>query len=179
MHQKLIDLCKKGDKKSQLKLYTLYCDAMFNIANRYLKDEEEAKDVLQDSFLKAFTKLRTLTEQLNFGAWLKRIVINQCIDRLKRKKIETISIEVTSLEIIDETDWYFNSKITKEMIIKAIESLPDKYSLVLKLYLIEGYDHGEISEILGIAVKTSRTQLRRGKLQLQVKLNIKKYEARY
>lgn len=178
--KKLIEQSKKGNKRSQLKLYDSYCDAMFNVACRYLKNEEEAKDAMQESFLKAFLKLDTFKETITFGAWLKKIVINYCIDVLKRKKLETVSIENIPSEISnDDNDWKFETTITKQQIINAIENIPTKYSLVLKLYLIEGYDHIEISEILKIAIKTSRTQLRRGKLMLKEKLKTKMYEARY
>lgn len=178
-NQKLIEKCKIGDEKSQLQLYDMYCDAMFTIACRYLKNEEEAKDVMQESFLSAFLKLNTFKETISFGSWLKKIVINNCIDVLKRRKLETISIENHPLEIVNENDWDFDLTITKEIIVNAIEDIPNKYSLVLKLYLIEGYDHTEISEILNIAVKTSRTQLHRGKMLLRKKLKISRYEAGY
>lgn len=175
----LISLSKKGNQKAQMKLYKLYCEAMFFIANRYLKSEDEAKDIVQEGFLKAFLKLETYTEKTSFGAWLKRIVINQCIDVLKKKELETVSLDVSTLEVIDEENWEFDIKITKDMILEAIEKLNQKHQFVIKLYLIEGYDHSEISEILQIPVKTSRTHLRRGKLQLQELLKAQKYEARY
>jgi RNA polymerase sigma-70 factor (ECF subfamily) len=175
----LIKQSKKGNQKAQMRLYRMYSEAMFFIASRYLKNEEEAKDAMQEGFLKAFINLDTYVDKISFGAWLKRIVINQCIDELKKKKLETISLEKHSLEIVDIDDWSFDIEITKEMILSAVEKLNDKYQLVVKLYLIEGYDHLEISEILKIPIKTSRTQLRRGKLHLQELLKTHKYEARY
>lgn len=175
----LIEQCKKGNQKAQLQIYNLYCEAMFFIACRYLKNEEEAKDTMQEGFLKAFLKIDTTVKDTNFGAWLKRIIINQCIDVLKKKKLETISLDDYSLEVIDDDNWDFDVGISKEKIIETIEKLPEKYQLVINLYLIEGYDHVEISEIMGIPVKTSRTHLRRGKLQLQELLKEKKHEARY
>lgn len=175
----LIKRCKKGNSKAQMQVYKLYCEAMFFITSRYLKNEEEAKDAMQEGFLKAFSKLETYTEKITFGAWLKRIVINHCIDVLKKKQLETISLENYPLEIIDDDNWDFDVEITKDMILSAIETLNQKYQFVVKLYLIEGYDHSEISEILKIPIKTSRTHLRRGKLQLQELLKAQKYEARY
>lgn len=176
----LIKKCIKGDQKSQIHLYDLYCEAMFYIACRYLTNEEEAKDALQDGFLKAFLKLSSFKDDVSFGAWLKKIIINQCIDVLKKKKLETVSIENQFLEIIDdEASWQFDYKISKEIIENTINKLSEKYKLVLQLYLIEGYDHSEISGILNIPVKTSRTHLRRGKFQLQGLLKEKRYETRY
>ena len=175
----LIKLCKKGNQKAQMQIYNLYCEAMFFITSRYIKNEEEAKDAMQEGFLKAFLNLESYTEKTTFGAWLKRIVINNCIDILKKKQLETVSLEKYPLEIIDDKNWNFDVEITKEMILTAIEQVNQKHQIVVKLYLIEGYDHSEIAEILGIPVKTSRTHLRRGKLHLQELLKVQKYEASY
>lgn len=174
----LIQQCKKGNRKAQMHIYDKYCEAMFTITCRYLP-KEEAKEAMQEGFLKAFLHIKNFENTRTFGAWLKRIVINQCIDVLKKKKLETVSIENHSLEIVEEEDWLFDIEITKEQISKAIDQLSNKYQFVLKLYLMEGYDHAEISEILGIAIKTSRTQLRRGKLQLRELLKKQLNEARY
>lgn len=171
----LILKSKKRNQKAQLMLYELFCEAMFFISCRYLKNEEEAKDAMQDAFLKAFLSIDSYKDDTSFGSWLKRIVINTCIDKLKKVKIETVSIDNYPLEIIDDDNWNFNSKIGKEEIITAIENLKLKYQLVVKLYLIDGYDHEEISEILDIPVKTSRTQLRRGKLALKKQLETRNY----
>ena len=147
---------------------------MFTIAYRYLKNEEDAKDVMQDGFIKAFTKMESYTPEYSFGAWLKRIIINQCIDALKKKQLETSPLDSDNLQLIDDNDWNMDASITKEMIVSAVEQLSDKYKLVVKLYLMEGYDHEEISEILKIPVKTSRTHLRRGRLQLKELLKSKR-----
>lgn len=163
----LIKNSKRGNQKAQIKLYDLFSEAMFFISYRYLKNEEEAKDAMQDAFLKAFLSLDTFKEDTSFGSWLKRIVINTCIDKLKKKSIETVSLENYPLEVLDDNDWNFDVKIDRIEIIDAIENLKTKYQLVVKLYLLEGYDHSEISEILKIPIKTSRTQLRRGKLELR------------
>ncbi len=174
----LIDQCKKGNRKAQMHIYDKYYSAMYTIACRYLSDEE-AKEAMQEGFLKAFLNIKTFERDKTFGAWLKRIVINQCIDQLKKRKLETSAIEEVQLEIVDNEDWLFDSQITKQEILQAIEQLGEKYQLVVKLYLLEGYDHSEISQILGIEEKTSRTQLRRGKLQLRELLKKHFNEERY
>ena len=166
---------KNGNQKAQLKLYDLHCNAMFAISCRYLKNDEEAKDAMQDGFLKAFLNLENYADDTNFSSWLKVIIINTCIDFLKKKKLETISIENYPFEISNDDDWNFSSKISKEQIIEAIEKLDLKYQLVVKLFLMEGYDHQEISEILQIPIKTSRTHLRRAKLALRNLLKVAKY----
>jgi len=174
----IIKACINGDTKTQMQLYDNYCDAMYTIACRYL-NSEDAKDAMQDGFIKAFSKLKTYTPEYSFGAWLKRIIINQCLDFLRRKKIETTSYTEDNLEIVDDDNWNFDTTITKDTILDAISKLKEQYKLIITLYLIEGYDHEEISEILKIPVKTSRTQLRRARLALQNDLKDYYNEARY
>jgi len=158
-----------------MQLYDNYCDAMFTIACRYLNNDEDAKDAMQEAFLKAFKNIDSYEPTATIGAWLKRIVINQCLDALKKKKLhfEELSDEVIALE--NETDWQFESHITKKEVLDAIGVLKLKYKTVVQLYLIEGYDHVEISQILEIPVKTSRTHLRRGKEKLKELLKEKQY----
>ncbi|WP_138434568.1 RNA polymerase sigma factor [Winogradskyella algicola] len=175
----LIQACKKGNQVAQIQVYDMYCDAMFTVASRYLNNDEDAKDAMQEGFLKAFTNLDNYKPEYTFGAWLKRIVINQCLDVLRKRKIEFSEVVVSELQITNEDNWDFDSNINKTDILNAIEQLNEKHKIVIKLYLIEGYDHTEISEILDIPVKTSRTHLRRGKLKLQEFLKPKYNEARY
>jgi RNA polymerase sigma factor (sigma-70 family) len=178
-HNILIKRCKTGDEKAMLQIYDLYCDAMYHIACRYLNDED-AKDAMQESFIKAFSKLDQFSPEFTFGSWLKRIVINHCIDDLKKKRLEIIETDVINLTIEDAAnDWMFSSEISKHQVLAAIENLPNKHQVVVKLYLIEGYDHEEISSILDIPIKTSRTHLRRGRLQLRDLLKTQYNEARY
>lgn len=175
----LIRASKKGNQLAQMQLYDTYCNAMFTVACRYLNNEEDAKDAMQEGFLKAFLNLDNYKPKATFGAWLKRIVINQCLDALKKRKIEFSEVEVTELQTTNEDDWNFDNAITKNDVVKAIEQLNEKHKVVITLYLIEGYNHTEISEILDIPIKTSRTHLRRGKLKLQELLKPKYNEARY
>ena len=172
----IIEACKKGNKKAQMQLYDTYCNAMFNIACRYLINQEDAKDAIQEGFLKAFDNIKNYNTDYTFGAWLKRIIINQCIDALRKQRLEFSEIDTEHLELVDDNDWNIESSITKENIINAIEELSEKHQLVIKFYLLEGYDHEEISQILDIPIKTSRTHLRRGRLQLQGLLKEKRNE---
>ncbi|MFT4804608.1 MAG: RNA polymerase sigma factor (sigma-70 family) [Psychroserpens sp.] len=178
-HNILIKRCKAGNEKAMLQIYDLYCDAMYHVACRYL-NEEDAKDSMQESFIKAFSKLDSFSPDFTFGSWLKRIVINQCIDHLKKKRLEFMETDVINLPMEeDANDWMFSSEISKQDILDAIEKLPTKHQTVVKLYLIDGYDHEEISSILDIPIKTSRTHLRRGRLQLRDLLKTQYNEARY
>lgn len=174
----LIKQAKKGNAKAQMHLYDLYCDAMYYSACRYLP-KEEAKDAMQEGFLSAFVKLDSYKKDVNFGLWLKKIIIHKCLDILRKKTIITEQIDETTLKIVDDENWLFEETITKKEVLEAIDKLSEKYKIVVKLYLLEGYDHVEISEIINIPVKTSRVRLRRGKLQLQTLLKKENYEARY
>jgi RNA polymerase sigma factor (sigma-70 family) len=176
--QQLINRCKDGESKAQIRVYDMYCEAMYIVAYRYLGCEEDAKDAMQDGFLKAFTKLNLYKSNYSFGSWLKRIVINQCIDKLKRIELETVRLGNDDFHIVDDEDWEIDIAISEKMVMDAIAKLSENYQIVLKLYLIEGFDHQEISEFLKIPIKTSRTHLRRGKLQLKELLKDEKNEAR-
>ncbi|UOB18017.1 RNA polymerase sigma factor [Abyssalbus ytuae] len=175
----LIEKCKKNDRKAQLKLYNQYCNAMYCVSMRFLKNNDDAMDVTQESFIKAFRKLDQYKEEVTFGAWLKRIVINSCIDFLKAKHQNHLSLDESYVYISEDNDWNVEESISIDEIKKAIEMLPEKYKYVVMLYLIEGYDHSEISQILNIQETTSRTQLMRGKNQLKKLLIAEKNGTRH
>jgi len=166
----IIEKCKRNNRKAQLQLYNQYCNGMFIVANRFVKNEAEAEDIVQEAFIKAFTKLHQYNAEVTFGAWLKRIVINKSLDALKVKKARLVELDEVHLKIVDadfNDEWLVDDAITFNEVTTAINSLTDKYKYVLMLYLIEGYDHQEISEILHISEAASRTQLSRGKQKLQ------------
>ena len=137
---------------------------------RFLKNSDDAEDVLQDSFIKAFQRIGQFKGDVTFGAWLKRIVVNGSIDFLKSKHQRTVELNESYLQVAEEDDWSVEEGISIDQVKKAIEELPQKYRYVVQLFLVEGYDHSEISEILGITETASRTRLLRGKTQLKEKL---------
>lgn len=162
-----------------MQLYNLYCKGMFLISFRYVKDKCIAEDVMQDAFLKAFKNIDRYKNEVAFGAWLKRIVINQSIDYLKKKKLELVSInEEITTHVVDD-NWRIESSISIETIMDKINALKEKYRLVLSLYLLEGYDHQEIAQILNITENTSRTHLLRGKKILKEQLKNSNYASGY
>jgi RNA polymerase sigma-70 factor (ECF subfamily) len=178
----IIEQCKQNNRKAQLQLYNQYCDGMYIVAKRFLKDTQDAEDAVQEAFIKAFTKLHQFEAEVTFGAWLKRIVVNTCIDYLKSEKQRLVDLEEVHLKVVDtahDDKWLVDDAITLQDVKQAIDDLPDKYQYVLMLYLIEGYDHQEISEILNITEVASRTQLSRGKVKLQELLTLKKDGTRY
>jgi RNA polymerase sigma factor (sigma-70 family) len=166
-HQLLIEACKRGDQKAQFEIYQLYYVAMYNTSLRIVGDPDDAEDVMQESFLKAFNKLKTYRGEVSFGAWLKRIVINKALDFLRLKK-EQFSLDEVG-EIVEEPDDLpetMEVAYRAEIIKRAIQSLPEGYRIVLSLILLEGYDHEEVSGILNISNATSRTQYHRAKKKL-------------
>jgi len=178
----IIEKCKQNNRKAQLQLYNQYCDGMFVVANRFVKDTLEAEDIVQEAFIKAFAKLDQYKAEVTFGAWLKRIVINKSIDLLKSKKQQMLELDEVHLKVVDasyEDEWLVDDAITLNEVKDAISKLPDKYKYVVMMFLIEGYDHQEISEILNITEVASRTQLSRGKTKLKELLKLQHNGTRY
>ncbi len=167
-HFELVAECRNGSRKAYSDLYRLYSKAMFNISVRILNDEEEAADVLQEAFLDAFSRIADFRQETTFGMWMKQIVINKSISQLRKRKMELISLGDTDVESIpdNEQDDTEELELQVQQVRAAIHQLPDGYRVVLSLYLLEGYDHEEISHILRISENTSRTQLMRAKRKL-------------
>lgn len=174
IHASIIEKCKNGNKRAQVKLYGLYCDAMFNVSFRIVKDDAEAEDVVQESFITAFAKLDMYKGEVAFGAWLKKIVVNRSLDQVRKRKIE---FEEINERVHDGAEENISTEpqYSVEMVKAAIEELPEKYRIIVTLYLIEGYDHEEISDILGISYALSRTQYHRAKEKVR-QIVIKKQE---
>lgn len=142
---------------------------MYSICLRLVGNSVEAEDVMQEAFLKAFTKIDTYEGKVSFGAWLKKIVINRSLDQLKKRKVK---FEEINEKIPDEDPAKLQiSEIQMEQLKKAIQQLPDGYRVVISLYLLEGYDHEEIAQILGITNVSSRSQYLRAKLKIRQMLN--------
>ncbi len=171
IHQDIIDGCKEGNQKAQFQLYKLYYKTMYSVSMRIINDEMEAEDVMQEAFLSAFEKIDTYKGEVSFGAWLKKIVINRSLDHLKKKRVKFEEVTEKTERI---PDYQMEIKeVDVNQIKKAIQQLPVGYRVVLSLYLIEGYDHEEISQILEISNSASRTQLLRAKNKLREQLKDK------
>lgn len=148
---------------------------MLNVAFRIVGDIAEAEDVLQEAFVDAFAKLKDFRQDTTFGLWLKQIVVNRSINLLRKRKLELVELEDGHLENIaddeswDDEDLQYQVARVKE----GMKQLPDGYRVVISLYLLEGYDHEEIGQILNISENTSRTQFLRAKRKLIEILNRK------
>ncbi|WP_033960597.1 RNA polymerase sigma factor [Psychroserpens jangbogonensis] len=172
--EQLLQLCKSGDQHAQMEVYNRYYKAMYNTAFRIVKDSFEAEDIMQDSFLTAFTKLDSLKEIKTFGSWLKRIVINNSIYHYKKNnKYEDVPLDNVLYKVEDhsgiiETDDISNMKVNR--VLETMKSLKDTYRMGLTLHLIEGYDYEEICEIMNITNANCRTLISRAKESLRKKL---------
>ena len=173
--EQLVELCKDGNQLAQLEIYNRYYKAMYNTALRIVKDSFEAEDVMQESFLMAFTKLSSLKDSKMFGAWLKRIVVNGSIYNYKKSikfqdvPLESVEYKLQQSDEDTENEEAFNSLKASELL-ESMNSLKDNYRIALNLYLVEGYDYEEISEIMNISYANSRTTISRAKQSLKQKL---------
>lgn len=165
IHKDLVEKSKNNDRNAQYQLYELYVDAMFNIGIRMLGSKEDAEDIIQESFIEAFKQLHTFRYESTFGAWLKRIVVHKCINFLKLKRIPVTTIENHDFHLTEEPV-IVEEKMDIQKVKKGIEILPNGYKQIINLYLIEGYDHNEISEILDVSTSTSKSQYHRAKKKL-------------
>jgi RNA polymerase sigma-70 factor (ECF subfamily) len=167
-HRDVVEQCKRGHRPAQFELYKLYSKAMYNVCLRMVKNEADAEDMLQLSFIDVFTKIDTFQFQSSIGAWIKRIVLNNCINFLKRSRMQLEELNdryhtLQEAELPDEE----HIGLTVERINRALFELPDGYRVVFSLYMLEGYDHKEIAEILHITEATSKSQFSRAKSKLR------------
>ena len=173
--EELIALCKENNQKAQFEIYNRYCKAMYNVAYRIVKDEHFAQDVMQEGFLKAFTKINDYRQEVAFGAWLKKIIVNYSIDFYKKNNQFQVEDLSKTLYKIEEDKSFFSESIDLnslkvKQVLDTILSLKDNYRMVLNLFYIEGYDQEEICEILNISYANCRTTLSRAKESLRKKL---------
>lgn len=166
-HRSLVEACQQGSRQAQFELYKLYSKAMFNVCLRMVKDELDAEDVLQNAFVDVFTKIETFKFESSIGAWVKRIVVNNCINFLKKKRMQFESFEERHALLAEDEPDGSHAGLSVESIKKALFQLPDGYRVVFSLYLLEGYDHQEIADILGITEATSKSQYSRAKRKIK------------
>ncbi|MGS2726369.1 RNA polymerase sigma factor [Psychroserpens sp. BH13MA-6] len=173
--EQLLPLCKSGNQQAQMEVYNRYYKAMYNTSFRIVKNSFEAEDIMQDSFLTAFTKLDTLKEMKTFGAWLKRIVINNSIHHYKKSgQYEDVRLDDVIYKVedsdTDSNETYDFNQVKANQVLETMNELKDNYRMSLTLHLIEGYDYDEICDIMNISSANCRTMISRAKNSLRKKL---------
>lgn len=166
----LIQECKKKNIRAQEQLYKLFSAKLFSVCLKYSRSYEEAQDNLQEGFLLIFEKIEQFNFKGSFEGWIKRIIINFILQKYRSQKVFEIVTEnfpeTVEIEIEDED-------ISMDFLLKTIQELPDKYRLVFNLYVLDGYSHAEIAEMLDINIGTSKSNLARAKMILKEKIEKK------
>lgn len=163
IHRHLVEACMAGNRKAYNDLYSAYSRAMYNLCLRMMNNAEDARDMLQEGFIEAFNRLDSFRFESAFGAWLKKIVVNKCINALEKRRIVFVDEEVPDPLPQDDTPDEEELRLSVERVKLAMNQLPQGARMIFSLYLIEGYDHTEIAEILKISESTSKTQFMRAR----------------
>jgi RNA polymerase sigma-70 factor (ECF subfamily) len=171
----LYDLCEQGDRKSQMKVYDQYAKGMYHVALRIVQDRAEAEDIMQESMITAFEKIKQWNRTATFGAWLKRIVINNSLSHVRKSgKYQSVNYDDVAYEMEQTADEQIDMEaagITANKVLEVLKTLKDNHREILTLSLIEGMDNEEISEILGISNGTCRTTISRAKDSLRKQMH--------
>jgi len=161
--------CRKGRRKSQELLYRRFASAMYGLCLQYASSEDDAQDILQDGFVKVFTKLDQVKKPEAFPGWIRRIMINTALERY-RSQVALQPVEEIKGGIPGEEEDQIMNGLSSEELVRLIQGLTPRYRMVFNLYAVEGYSHQEISEKLGISVGTSKSNLSRARAILQEKV---------
>jgi len=168
IHKELIEQSKQGDNVAQYRLYQLYAKAMYNVALRMMRNRETAEDLLQESFTDAFKRLNSFRYESSFGTWLKTIVVNNCLNEIKRRKIDLQFVDdMGNHEGAEEQEERYKPWLSVEHVKAAMDELPNGSRMIFSLYLLEGYDHREIAQILNISESNSKSQYMRARIRVK------------
>jgi RNA polymerase sigma-70 factor (ECF subfamily) len=172
--EELIKGCKSKKIASQSALYKLYEEQFFVLSLKYCRNQQEAQDNLQDSFLEIFKRIKQYKGTGSFEGWMKRIVINKAIDRYKKELRKQPLEEHIQTDEPVELEEHLN--IPLDQILRCIQNLPAQYRLVFNLYVMDGYSHKEIAQMLSISTGTSKSNLHRAKLILKQQIEALKQD---
>lgn len=173
--EKVISLCKSQDPRAQKMLYADYSPLLFSVAKRYLKNSEDAEDALIEAFFKIFTKIKSYSGKGSFEGWMRRVVVNECLMKLRKKRNFTLSLE--DAWDIGEAEMILPNLAYQDLL-SVLKNLPTGYRTIFNLYVIEGYKHREIGEKLGISINTSKSQLILAKKRLRQLIKKKQLQER-
>ncbi len=165
----LIIGCQRKDRRSQQMLYEKYFDLMSMVCYRYVKDQDAAQDLVHEGFLKVFRKIKDFNNQGSLEGWIRRIMVNTCLDYLRRQKRKWAEVNLTEAES-QPTDDEVIATLQAEFILNELQQLPETLQMVFNLYIIEGYSHKVVAKMLDINPSTSRAYLTEARKQLKVRL---------
>jgi RNA polymerase sigma-70 factor (ECF subfamily) len=163
MTDTILQACKNGDRIAQRKMYELLKGKMFVVCQRYANSREDAEDLLQEGFVKMFRDLNQYQGIGHLEGWIRMVFVRVCLQYIKKQKAEIKTVEFTDLDIVSEEEVHFNDENTVKNMIQMLQLLPTGFRTVFNLFVLEGYSHPEIAEIMGISVGTSKSQLLRAK----------------
>ena len=166
---KIIKDCIKGKAKAQEILYVEFAPKMLGVCLRYSKDLAEAEDTLQDGFIKIFQNVKTYQFKGSFEGWMRRVMVNTALAKFRQEKKIQLVDEVVDFED-EEDENYSESEISIDVLLRMVQELPDRYRMVFSLYVLDGYPHNEIAEVMEITVGTSKSNLARGRAILKQKV---------
>lgn len=166
----LADKCVEGDQLAQRKLFERYAPKMMGVCLRYTKDVEQAEDVMQDGFVKVFTKLEKYSGEGSLEGWVRRIMVNTALDHIRKNNKFNANVSMDAVEYKVESDSDALASLMEEDLLKLIQEMPDGYRTVFNMFAIEGYSHKEIGEQLGVSENTSKSQYSRAKAYLRMKV---------
>jgi RNA polymerase sigma-70 factor (ECF subfamily) len=165
--EKLIKGCKKNEPSAQAKVYQLFAGKLFAVSLKYAQNYEDAEDILQDSFILIFDKIRQYNNKGSFEGWMKRITINVALQKYRQgKKLQVVRNEVVESEETVELE----EELEADFLLDLIQQLPDQYRLVFNLYVLDHFSHKEIAEMLNISEGTSKSNLSRARKILKEKI---------
>lgn len=165
--EQLVAGCLKGDTIAQKALYQTYAGKMMSICMRYAPDREQAQDILQDGFVKVFQKIGHFRADGPLGGWIARTMVNTALDQIRRNKPFDHSVDLTEAEHLHASDEQAVSAMSTTELITLIQALPTGYRTVFNLFVIEGYPHKAIGEMLGISENTSKSQFMKARAYLR------------
>ncbi|KQC32801.1 RNA polymerase sigma-70 factor [Nonlabens sp. YIK11] len=177
--KKLIEKAAQGDRKAQRRLYDKHAGKMLSVCRQYISPIETAEEIMLNGFFKVFTKLETFNHEGSFEGWVRRIMIRECLNFLRKKDPFKWSSEIDEGKFEDEPEEEAED-VPLDQIQQCIDQLPDGYKSVFVMYVIDGLKHHEIATMLGISENTSKSQFRKARLLLQEEINEikkKRYEA--
>ncbi len=170
----LVMACVEGNPKAQKMLFDRFAQKMLAVSLRYMRNMEAAEDVLQDGFVKVFTKLKDYNHSGSLEGWIRRIIVNTALDQIRKNAKFMDDVNVDDVEYKLDQSAYIEEGLNANDLMKMIQSMPDGYRVVFNMFAIEGFSHKEIAESLGVTESTSKSQYSRARAYLKERISTDK-----